>query len=477
MGRYAAIKLLLIIPSLILLSLIVFFLSKLAPGDPVASVVELRGQVTEEFNTGEISPEYLQVAEDLNLLLPDFYFSIQPSYYPDTLFRIIHPDKKERLKNWLEESRDWPSIQLLLKEQNDCKQAVLNTPDSLLSQDQKQEVLQWLKNAEKSPSVDRLVETYGELKIWIDREDRHSLPRLEHSIEEQYALALSLDNPKNQLFGFIPKFTFHGFQNQYHQWLKCMVVLDFGLSLVDARSATQKIFYALGWTLFYVLIAYLFSLLIAIPVGLYNAWKHGKTIEKLISSLSFIFYAFPLFWIATLAAVFLTNGLYASWLHIFPGIGVGNIYSSMSFLERISTSMPYLILPALILALHSAASGIRIVRNSAFAELKSDYYLTAKAKGLNSLQLLWRHILPNAMLPIITLLVSSFPAALTGSVVLEVIFNIPGMGRLLYDSILFMDWNVVFGILILMGLVTFVFYLIGDLLYAYLNPKIKYGVK
>lgn len=477
MGRYAAIKLLLIIPSLLLLSLIVFFLSKLAPGDPVASVVELRGQLTEEFNTGEISPEYLQVAEDLNLHLPTFYFSIHPSYYPDTLYRIIHPDKKERLIKWLEESKDWPSIQHLLNEQNLCRNILYATPDTLLSPDKSQEALQLIKMAEKSQSVEQLAKNYNELVRWTEQNDLLALPQLKQSIKEQYNIANTLKNTKSHFLSFIPTFAFHGFQNQYHQWLKRIIIFDFGLSLVDARPAAQKIFYALGWTLFYVLIAYLFSLLIAIPLGLFNAWKHGKTIEKFISSISFIFYAFPLFWIATLAAVFLTNGLYAPWLHLFPGIGVGNIYSSMNFMERITTSMPYLILPALILALHSAASGIRIVRNSAFAELKSDYYLTAKAKGLNSFQLLWRHILPNAMLPIITLLVSSFPAALTGSVVLEVIFNIPGMGRLLYDSILFMDWNIVFGILLLMGLLTFIFYLIGDLLYAYLNPKIKYGVK
>ena len=148
----------------------------------------------------------------------------------------------------------------------------------------------------------------------------------------------------------------------------------------------------------------------------------------------------------------------------------------MNFFEKIGQAFPFLILPALLLALHSAASGIRIVRNSAFAELKADYFITAKAKGLTNRRILWNHILPNAMLPVITLLVSSFPAALAGSVVLEVIFNIPGMGRLLYDSILFMDWSVVFGILIIMGLLTFIFYLIGDLLYAFLNPKIKYGM-
>ena len=147
----------------------------------------------------------------------------------------------------------------------------------------------------------------------------------------------------------------------------------------------------------------------------------------------------------------------------------------MTTVEKIFEALPHLLLPGLILAFHSAAQGIRIVRNSAVKELKEDYFITGRAKGLNNYQLLKKHIFPNSMLPVVTLLVSGFPSALAGSVVLEVIFNIPGMGRLLYDSIHFMDWNVVFAILMFIGLMTFIFYLLGDLIYAWLNPKIKYG--
>lgn len=476
MGRYALIKLLLIIPSLLVLSLLVFFLSKLAPGDPVASVVDLRGQVSEEFNTGEISPEYLEVAEDLKLNLPVFYFSVKPSYYPDTLHRIVHPARKKVMKTWLYQNHNWSAIQSFSDALQELRAAVVSIPDSLLMQTGKNNYFQALKIIENTTSIDEILEKSATLNEDLAGIKYLDSPQLQAKAQTFIHTSKTLAVKNKHTFDVLPSMVFYGTRNQYHQWMYDLIRLDFGLSIADARPAISKILYAMSWTLFYVLIAYVFSLLTAIPLGLFNAWNHGKPIEKVVSSASFVFYAFPLFWIATLAAIFLTNDLYASWLHIFPGLGVGNISSQMSMAERISTSFPYLVLPALVLALHSAASGIRIVRNSTFAELKNDYFITAKAKGLNTFQLVWRHILPNAMLPIITLLVSSFPAALTGSIVLEVIFNIPGMGRLLYDSILFMDWNVVFGILILMGLITFVFYLLGDLLYAYLNPKIKYGI-
>jgi len=477
MGRYTLIKLLLIIPSLIVLSLFVFFLSKIAPGDPVASMVELRGQVTTEFNTGEISEEYAQVAKELSLDLPLFYFSIKPSYYPDTLYRVLHPQRKKMLKSWLHQNMNWDVTQQFVFEHQILENSLVEIPDSIINGINRRTYLKSLKVIENTSSLDLLNTRYNDLYTSLQNEAFFSESSVKPTADRLKTTIEKLSTPRRRITGVLPSIYFHGLNNQYHKWIAGIIRLDFGESVVDAIPALSKIANAIGWTLFYVLIAYIFSLLIAIPTGLFNAWNYGKSIEKFISSLSFIFYAFPLFWIATMAAMFLTNDLYANWLHLFPGTGIGNISSKMSIGQKLLTALPFLILPALILALHSAASGIRIVRNSAITELKSDYFLTAKAKGLNSMQLLWRHIFPNAMLPIITLLVSSFPAAITGSVVLEVIFNIPGMGRLLYDSILFMDWNVVFAILLIMGLITFIFYLIGDLLYAYLNPKIKYGIE
>jgi len=106
-------------------------------------------------------------------------------------------------------------------------------------------------------------------------------------------------------------------------------------------------------------------------------------------------------------------------------------------------------------------------------EISKKYYTTLLSRGLSKKNVILKHIFPNSMLPLTTMIIVSLPASFAGSVVMEVIFNIPGMGRLLYDSILGYDWNVVFAIVLLLGVFTYISYLIGDMVYSYLNPKIQ----
>ena len=472
MSRYTIIKILLIFPSLFLLSLVVFFLSKLAPGDPVQSMIQLRGEFAGEINQREMPEQYRKVSRELGLDLPLFYFSLQPIAFPDTLHKIMPREKKDQLVKWLEQCGNWSLVQEFSTQRNELEHLLVseNSPmnskaNELIAQ------LKFLDHTDQLEDVFTLVRTFRDsLSIYASF---YGLP-ITNTAQKLAATSQAMLSAKPGMVQSFPTLRFHGTSNQYHQWFSKVLRLDFGQSLVDARPAATKISEAFPWTIIYVLIAYVLSLSLAIPLGLVTAWYYTGWIEKLISSMSFIFYALPLFWLATLAVVFLTNDLYAAWLHWFPAAGLGPVTPNMGWMERIILAIPHLILPALILALHSAAGGIRIVRNSAVAELKSDYFLTAKAKGLSGKRIVMRHIFPNAMLPIITSLVSSFPAALAGSVVLEVVFNIPGIGRLLFDSIHSMDWNVVFAIMLLMGLITFIFYLIGDLLYAWLDPKIKF---
>jgi len=473
MKRFVIKKALLIIPSLLILSIVVFLLSKIAPGDPVGNLIELRGQTTASLNTSMHSDNYQEVATELGLDKPNFYFGIHPASYPDTFYRIIHPQRKMIYSKWIEQIHNWDKIQSF----NQClagfEETLLNTTDSIELTAAFKQIASELRNVSTDPDIYTGFGHIASISKILDSVSFFQNALLQDQLQK---LNQSVDDIKSveiQYKTAIPMLAFYGLDNQYHNWIKKVLRFDFGISMVDAETVYNKISYALFWTFLYVITAYILSLFIAIPLGLVSAWWYKKWTEKLISGFSFGFYAFPLFWLATLSVVFLTNNIYSDWLNIFPSVGVGRISNQMSLFEKITTAMPHLILPALILAIHSAAQGIRIIRNSAIVELKSDYFITAKAKGLSNVKLLWRHIFPNAMLPVITMLISSFPAALAGSVVLEVIFNIPGLGRLLYDSIHFMDWNVVFAILLFIGLVTFIFYLLGDILYAYLNPKIK----
>lgn len=474
MRRYLIKKTLLIIPSLVSLVLIVFFLSKLSPGDPVENLIDLRGRPTGDFHVDMFSSEYKEVAEELGLGLPLFYISVQPLVYPDTLYKIVHPTERKVLKSWLKQGISWPQIQSVSSSLKQFYQHYILLPDSIKRQRPYGQISAEIKNAYSSSDFNEGKIHIENALLILEKNDFFHDANCKEAHEEIYFLTQDIVQSDPKLFATIPRLHFHA-QNQFHHWISRVLVFDFGISMVDAREVREKVGNALFWTFLYIIIAYFFSILISIPLGLYSAWNKNRLGERILSLSSFIFYAFPVFWIATLAVVFLTNDIYSDLLNIFPSIGLGRVHSGMTTMEKISEALPHLLLPGLILALHSAAQGIRIVRNSASNELKEDYFITGKAKGLSNYQLIKRHIFPNSMLPVVTLLVSGFPSALAGSVVLEVIFNIPGMGRLLYDSIHFMDWNVVFAILMFIGLMTFIFYLLGDLIYAWLNPKINYG--
>jgi len=132
-----------------------------------------------------------------------------------------------------------------------------------------------------------------------------------------------------------------------------------------------------------------------------------------------------------------------------------------------------LVLPIICLVANDIAYLSRLTRNNIIFQQMKGFVTMAKAKGLDDRKILTRHILPNALIPIITIIAGSIPAGLSGSLIIEVIFNIPGMGRLMFDSIYSSDWNVVFGILIIISIFTIIFLLLADLLYGWLNPKIK----
>lgn len=461
-------KALLIIPSLLALSVIVFFLSKAAPGDRVHMFMAIRGSQPERLEYQQQQKVYAEVYRELDLHKAAFYFSVTPACFPDTLHKIFPAEKKKVMKAWLRQNQDWNWIQSVFEAQENLLLLNGATNDTSLYS-----ILNQLKTIHATQNLDEA----RQMAVSLKKNTEHKIhlpPDFREPLDQYFNIFLQSPHEQKVLTAFLPTFHWYGPDNQYHHWISNMIRGDFGLSVTDGQPASKKIGEAFLWTLSYVTIAYLVSLLLAIGLGLYTAYYQNKWQDKLISTSSFALYAVPLFWLGTMAIIFFTTDTYGPRLHIFPDIGVGEAYAGMSWIDKLGKGLPHLMLPALLLSIHGAASAIRLVRNTAVVELKSDYILTARAKGLSERRMVWKHLMPNTLLPITTALISGFPGALAGSVVIEVIFNIPGMGRLLFDSIRQLDWPVVFSMVMLLGLLTFIVYLLGDILYARINPKIKY---
>lgn len=263
----------------------------------------------------------------------------------------------------------------------------------------------------------------------------------------------------------IPNLWWHGSSNQFHSWLVNSLRFDFGLSMADGKSAWSKTWTALLQTVKYVIPALILAFGLSIFLGLYLGEQKNVMFAKYIEKVLIGFNVTPVFWIATLALIFLTTSEYSGLLNWFPRVDV-SVGS-----KHIPAKL--FVLPILILVLHALAYLTIQIKNLYKEQAQAPYITSIQSRGLDKKTISTQHIFPNTLVPLITIFTGVIPSSLGGSVVIEEIFNIPGLGRLLFRSILQGDWNVVIPSLLLFTVITAVTYMIGDILYTLANPKLK----
>lgn len=279
---------------------------------------------------------------------------------------------------------------------------------------------------------------------------------------------------ENRIRWHYPVIKWHGFNTQYHIWISKVMNGDFGVSLIDARPVFDKIWESLRWTLVLLIGSLSIAILISFIIGVYNGTHQHSRFDDWSNSILFLVYSIPKFWLATVMIIFFTTAEYGGWTNIFPLVGQWRSTSD-GFLNMIFGSLDKLILPLLVIIIPDVAYLSRLIRASVIEENKKDYINTARSKGVPNAQIIWKHLIPNSLAPTITLLAGVIPSALGSSLIIEVIFNIPGVGRLMLESIQSADWAVVYPIIFIISVVTVIVFLFSDLLIAWLNPKIKIG--
>ena len=249
---------------------------------------------------------------------------------------------------------------------------------------------------------------------------------------------------------------------QYWRWLSAMLHGDFGMSIVMQRPAAPLIAEALGRSALLAVFAFGLVAMGGIGLGLYAATHRGRTSDKVLTLAQFLLIAVPEFFWAILAVL-----LFASWLNLLPATG----YAPLS--EGVAKWASHLVLPVLVLAFGLVAHVSRLTRSSMIEVLDSRYVLAARARGLPERKVLWRHALPNALLPAITVLAIDAGLLIGGIVVVETVFAYPGLGRLLVYAIERHDLPL---LQVGMMVVTAIYALanfVAELLYAVLNPRIR----
>jgi peptide/nickel transport system permease protein len=258
---------------------------------------------------------------------------------------------------------------------------------------------------------------------------------------------------------------------QYALWVKRIFTLDFGVSYKDHRKVWDKIAERLPVTLLLNIISIFLVYLIAIPCGIYSSTHQDSLLDNILTVGFFVLYSLPSFWVAMLLIMLLGGG---DFWDIFPVYGITTIGSeSMSLLHRLLDLMWHLVLPVACLTYGGLAYLSRLTRAGMLEVIREDYVRTARAKGLSERVVIFKHAFRNALLPLITLLAFLLPSMFGGSVIIESIFSIPGMGQLGFEAVLSRDYPVIMAITAISAFLTLIGLLISDILYAALDPRIK----
>jgi len=255
---------------------------------------------------------------------------------------------------------------------------------------------------------------------------------------------------------------------RYWHWLMAMLHGDWGFSFVSRVDVDQLILQRLPTTLAVIGASQVLALAVALPVGIYAAIRPYSLFDQIASTFAFIGFSLPTFF--TGLVLILIFSIQLDWL---PFVYRADI--STPGLLGVWLHIKQAIMPVMVLGLFQGASWTRFVRASVLDAIRVDHVTTARAKGLKERAVVLRHIVRNALIPVVTLIALQLPTVFGGAIVTEQIFRVPGIGSLLISSILANDTPVIMAVTFIFACLVIAFNLIADLLYGWLDPRVSYS--
>jgi peptide/nickel transport system permease protein len=264
------------------------------------------------------------------------------------------------------------------------------------------------------------------------------------------------------------------FHIQYGYWLRNLVTLEFGDSFKDNQPVWHKIRERIPVTVQLNIISTILIYLGAVPLGIYSATHSYSFGDQVSTFVAFALYALPSYWIGTLAIVFLCGGDY---FYLFPPGGLTSVDASPNWPlgKRLLDYSWHLCLPVIVLSYSGFAGLSRFMRSSMLENLRQDFVQTARAKGLAERLVIYKHVLRNSLIPIVTIMTSIIPGLISGSIIIETIFSIPGLGQLGYEAVLARDYPVIMAVFTISSLLTLLSILLSDLLLTVVDPRITFS--
>ena len=495
MLKYIIKRILIFIPTLVAISLLAFVISIAAPADPIE---KLTNSADKEGAANQQSDATKKVKQELRkklgLDLPIFYFSIGSLSDCDTLYKIDDKDHIASLSELTHHYGNWEEISNYYLSLNQAQLAhdLLNLDTIYKYQDTSNDI--YTKNqindaiTKSSFEISAILETAnpGVLKSKMaDLDLLYSKYSFLMPVKEKFDISkisyATIRNNSSHWKTYVPSIKFYGSKNQYHFWLfgngkdrKGLFRGDFGFSYIDNQPIATKIWSKVWISFSFTILSVLFAYIISIPLGIYSAYKKDSRFDRISSIVVFVLYSMPGFFIGVLLLYTFANPDTFRWFPV-SGIQDPTIFDpNWSLSQKISHRLPYFILPLITYTYSSFAFLSRIMRVGVIDVFGQDYIRTARAKGLGEGKVVMKHALRNSLLPIITVFANIFPLAIGGSVIIETIFTIPGMGFEIYNSILNSDYPMIVAVFTIIGFLTMLGYLIADVLYAIVDPRISY---
>jgi len=474
-------RILLMVPTFFAISLMIFVILNFAPGTPGAAMVGVgEGSQSAEDAVGE-RESYQIFKEQFNLdkpVLLNLRYTLTTDQVRSAVKDILNEDKSVSMARRIEaqvEIEDWgvyavPGLIEILSGEDPVEFRAYASRRLPLNAKKR---LQNLYGGRSSPE-DRVANK----KILAENKLLGSWTfSSKSSLSEQQS---AQDNWQNWFqenferwdYTTRKKLVLATTDTRFFKYWSNLIRLDFGVSHVDKRPVLKKVFSKLKYSLSLSFSAVLLIYFISVPLGIWSSVNQDTPADRLLTVVLFMLYSLPSFFTGVVLLNFLTRGTPFT---AFPTSGFESLdTSAMTTLQYLGDVFWHLILPIICLSYAGLAALSRYARTGLLDVIRADYIRTARAKGLPEFVVIIKHAARNGMIPILTLLATLLPTLVGGSVVIEVIFGIPGMGLYVWESIMVRDYNAIMAVLLISSGLTLVGLLLSDLSYALVDPRITF---
>jgi peptide/nickel transport system permease protein len=481
MALYLLKRLLLMVPTFFAISLVIFVVLNFAPGDPGATALsagEQGGGQRAELS-GQKRESYRLFKEQFNLDKPILWntrYRLRPEEVRHTLQTILDkgaPAKdriraQEDIENWGQYAV--PALLRIL--QSDADRSVRAFASVRLATNTQRPLPrvgdQPLTDTQRE-EIRTIAAENEEVRAWIFRADADEAR--EASVRQAWEQWWTRSAHRWD-WDWGDRVRIFFFDTRFARYWCNLARLDFGVSHVDKRPVLQKVMKKLKYSITLSFTSVVLVYLISVPLGVWSAVRQRTLMDRVVTVILFMLYSLPSFFVGVFLLNLLTRG---TPFQAFPTSGFESLETGdMTTLEYLRDVLWHVALPLICMSYASLAVLSRYARTGLLDVIRADYIRTARAKGLAEPVVIIKHAARNGMIPILTLLATLLPTLIGGSVVVEVIFGIPGMGLFMFQSITLRDYNAVMAVLLLSSALTLVGMLLSDLSYALVDPRISF---